>query len=62
MSKINGWDERDYKLWSKLQSLPSYGLVGGDSKNPMLSRRDVIDLLEREAESRFEAQCDTKRK
>jgi len=51
--RINGWDERDYSLWSELQSLPSYGLVAGDSKNPMLARRDVERLLQQAAENRF---------
>lgn len=51
----NGWDERDYKLWSEIQSLPSFGLVGGRSDNPMLARKDVIGLLEKAAEGRFYA-------
>jgi 2-C-methyl-D-erythritol 4-phosphate cytidylyltransferase len=51
--RINGWDERDYRLWSGLQSLPSYGIVAGDSMNPMLARKDVERLLEKAAEKRF---------
>jgi hypothetical protein len=57
MSKrINGWDERDYKLWSALQSLPHYGLVANQSNNPMLARKDVEQLLEKFAEERFESE------
>jgi hypothetical protein len=52
-----GWDERDYKLWSKIQSLPSYGLVGGQAGNPMLARKDVVRLLEAEAKRRFANEC-----
>ena len=52
MSKINGWDERDYKLWSEIQSLPSYGIIAGCPDNPMLSRKDVFKLLEKAAEER----------
>lgn len=53
MKRINGWDERDYKLWSELQSLPHYGLVAGRANNPMLSRKDVVRLLEDAAKKRF---------
>lgn len=53
MNKPNGWDERDYKLWSAIRSLPSYGLVAEDVSNPMISSRDVIKLLELAAEERF---------
>jgi hypothetical protein len=55
MSRINGWDERDYKLWSEIRSLPSYGLVAGNSDNPMLARKEVLMLLELAAEERFNA-------
>ena len=54
--RVNGWDERDYKLWSDLQSLPSYGLIGDDSDNPLLSRKQVVALLEKHANARFEAE------
>lgn len=53
MNRTNGWDERDYKLWSQIQSLPSYGLVAGSSDNPMLARKDIVRLLEEAAEKRF---------
>jgi hypothetical protein len=49
VNRVNGWDERDYKLWSAIQSLSSYGLVAGQSDNPMLARKDVVKLLERAA-------------
>jgi hypothetical protein len=52
--KANGWDERDYKLWSELMNLPSYGLVANNADNPMLARKDVIQLLEKAAEKRFD--------
>lgn len=51
--RINGWDERDAKLWSAINTLPSYGLVGGDYQNPMLSRKEVIRLLESAALERY---------
>jgi hypothetical protein len=54
MRKINGWDERDYKLWSEIQSLPSYGLVAGRADNPMLARKDVVRILEEAAKRRFD--------
>lgn len=44
MSKPYGWDERDYKLSSRLQSLPSYGpLANGDR---MISLREAIAVIE----------------
>lgn len=46
MSKPYGWDKRDYELWSELRRLPSYGLVGNQTDNPLLSRKDVEKLLE----------------
>jgi hypothetical protein len=52
--RVNGWDERDYDLWGKLQSLPSWGLIAGDVNDPMISRKHVIALLEEAAEARFE--------
>lgn len=54
--RVNGWDERDYLLWSQLHNLNHYGLVAADERNPMISLRDVTKLLERNAESRFEAE------
>jgi len=55
MSKqVNGWDERDYKLWSAIRTLPSYGLVAGQADNPLLSRKDLVRLLEEAAQKRFE--------
>lgn len=51
----NGWDARDYKLWSALRQLPSYGLIAKDRDNPMLSRKQVEALLEKHAEDRFAA-------
>lgn len=52
--RVNGWDERDYELWSQVRQLSSYGLVAGDTDNPMVSRKDVIAIIERIAEERFE--------
>jgi hypothetical protein len=37
-----------YKLWSLIMNLPSYGLIAGDSDNPMISRKDVVALLYRQ--------------
>lgn len=52
--RVRGWDERDYMLWSELMQLPSYGLIANDRENPMLSRKEVIKLLEQAAEKRFD--------
>lgn len=52
--RVPGWDERDYKLWSELQSLPNYGLVAGQCRNPMVALKDVERLLENAARKRAE--------
>ena len=49
-----GWDERDYELWSAIRGLPSYGLIRNDIDNPMISRKEVIKLIESAAENRFD--------
>lgn len=59
--RVNGWDERDYELWGQLQSIGSYGLIAGNPQNPMISLRDVIGLLEENAESRFEKELRVQR-
>lgn len=51
-SKIKGWDERDYMLWSEILKLPSYGLVGGRSDNPLISRQDLIAIMHKQANDR----------
>jgi hypothetical protein len=48
----NGWDERDYKFWSQLQSLPSYGLVTGKG-NKLIALSEVEKLLKEAAEKRW---------
>ena len=53
---VNGWDERDYKLWSDIRQLPSYGLIAGNADDPMLSRIQVLKLLETHAEERFDVE------
>lgn len=45
------WDERDYKLWSELQQLPSYGLIGNSH---YVSCSEVEKLLVRLAKERGE--------
>jgi hypothetical protein len=58
--RTNGWDERDYELWSALQCLPSYGLIaGGDGSDRMVSRKAVEKLLRIAAEKRFEEEWKT---
>jgi len=52
MARVNGWDERDYKLWSDLQALPSYGLIM--PSDHMISFREVVALMEKHAIARFE--------
>jgi hypothetical protein len=54
MKRTNGWDERDYKLWSALHQLPSYGLASG-AYNKLIILNDVIRLLDKSAQERFEA-------
>lgn len=49
--KNSGWDERDYRLWSKIRSLPSYGTVAGQP-SVLLASADVMRVLIEEAESR----------
>jgi len=48
----HGWDGRDYKLWSQIRVLPSYGIVAGKG-NRLITLNDVIRLLEYAAEKRF---------
>lgn len=51
-NKIPGWDKRDYELWSLIRQLPSYGLVNNNHENPMISRQEVLKLLEEQAKKR----------
>ena len=46
------WDERDYKLWSDIQQLPSFGRLANDDR--MISLKDVGDVLEAHATKRGE--------
>ena len=50
----NGWDSHDYALWSAIMQMPSYGLIGNDRDNPMVSRAELIALLEKLAEERYD--------
>lgn len=43
------WDERDYKLWCKIQGLPSYGLLPGPGNDRMVSLNQVIEAMEKQA-------------
>ena len=54
--RVNGWDERDYSLWSAVQQLPSYGIVFTSSRGDdvMVSRNSVIELIKKAAEARLE--------
>ena len=56
-SKTRGWDERDYKLWSDIRGLPSYGLIGSGGDR-MISFRAVEALMEAHAERRADAEHD----
>lgn len=51
--KTNGWDERDYKLWSDLGQLPSYGRI--DKTDHLVSLNQVEELLRKHAEKRYAA-------
>lgn len=46
-----GWDERDYRLWSEIYVLPSFGLIASNDR--MISLAQVRTLLEKHAEARF---------
>ena len=50
--QVKGWDERDYKLWSELQNLPSFGLVAGNPINPLIARDAVVQLMKKLAAAR----------
>ncbi len=49
---VNGWDERDYKLWSKVRCLPSYGLIAPNDR--MISQKAVEELLRVQAKERYD--------
>lgn len=51
--RVNGWDQRDYELWSALRRLPSYGLISGNLDDPMVSLKDAIECIERQARKRY---------
>lgn len=48
---MQGWDGRDYKLWSALQCLPSYGMVAGKD-NKLVALNEIIKVIERQAVER----------
>lgn len=50
--RTNGWDERDYKLWSDLGQLPSYGRI--NRTDHLVSFQQVEDLLRKHAEKRYD--------
>lgn len=41
----------EYRLLSAVRQLPSYGLIGGDKNNPMISRKEIESLLSRNQQS-----------
>lgn len=49
MNRVRGWDERDYKLWSQIQCLQSYGLAAG---HKMIREDDVVAVMENQAKQR----------
>lgn len=51
MSMKPGWDERDYKLWSLIKQLPSYGTVAGKG-NKLIALNSVVALMEEQAKKR----------
>ena len=51
LTRTNGWDARDYKLWSALGVLPSYGRI--DQTDHLVSLKQVEDLLRKHAEERY---------
>jgi hypothetical protein len=49
--RTNGWDERDYKLWSAIGELPSFGRI--NRTDHLVSLNQVEELLRKHAEERF---------
>ena len=49
--RTNGWDERDYKLWSALGVLPSYGRMNG--VDHLISLHQVEAVIRKHAEDRY---------
>lgn len=49
--EINGWDARDYKLWSDFGVLQSYGRI--NRTDHLVSLNEVEALLRKHAEQRF---------
>jgi hypothetical protein len=39
----------EYRIYSRIMSLPSYGLIADNQENPMLSRVAVVRIVEQEA-------------
>lgn len=57
MSAPRGWDERDYKLWSTIQLLPSYGRRGPN--DILISRAAVENAIAQAALKRHEEKSET---
>ena len=51
-ARTRGWDERDYKLWSALGILPSYGRV--NRTDHLVSLAEVEALVRKHAEERYD--------
>jgi hypothetical protein len=45
--RVWGWDERDYKLWSELQQLPSFCLIAPNDHG--VSLKQVVEVMEAHA-------------
>jgi hypothetical protein len=40
----------EYRVYSRIMNLPSYGLIADNQENPMISRVSVIRIVEQEAQ------------
>lgn len=41
----------EYRVFSRIMNLPSYGLIADRKDNPMLSRKQVLEVVEQEAKA-----------
>ncbi len=41
----------EYRIYSRIMGLPSYGLIADNPENPMISRVSVIRIIDRERQN-----------
>lgn len=57
MANIKGWDERDYKLWSAIGCLQSYGRL--NRTDHLVSLHEVEEVIKQHAEDRYAKEKET---